>query len=542
MTRQWLYRTLLIGGVWLVVSRLTELEHLAQTLRQGRWAWVMAAAGLQTVYYLVYAGLYRAAFAAVDIRLPLAQLLPTVFASLAVNVAAPTGGVSGAALFVDDAARRGYPAGRAAAAVLLALIADLTAFVVVLLAGLAYLFTYHDLKPYEVAGAAVLLLVIGGLSAVLLLGLWRREWLLRMLAWVQRSANRVAAVLSHRGFLSETWASKTAGEFAEASVMVAAHLPRLARALGIALCAHGLDLISLYLLFLAFHGPVGPGILVAGYAMGILFWIVAVTPQGIGVVEGVMALVFASLGVPAERSTVIAVAFRGLTFWLPLLAGFVLLRRVQTFQVAARISPEAWGVHVAAGLAALIGAMNVLSAITPSLDARLEILVQAFPIGIRHGARLITALAGFGLLALAGNLLRRKRVAWWLTLLLLVISAVTHLIKGLDYEEAMLAATLAALLMILRPHFHAGSDPPSAGQGLRTLLGAFGFTLAYGAAGFYLLDRHFQFHYSITAALAQTVIMFTEFSDPGLQPLTGFGRYFADSIYGWRSRRLAMPR
>ena len=57
------------------------------------------------------------------------------------------------------------------------------------------------------------------------------------------------------------------------------------------------------------------------------------------------------------------------------------------------------------------------------------------------------------------------------------------------------------------------------------------FTLAYGVVGFFLLDRHFRVSFGLLAALRQTVVMFTQFYDPGLQPITGFGRYFADSIY-----------
>ena len=63
------------------------------------------------------------------------------------------------------------------------------------------------------------------------------------------------------------------------------------------------------------------------------------------------------------------------------------------------------------------------------------------------------------------------------------------------------------------------------------LVGALVFTLAYGTVGFYLLDRHFSVNFNFGAALRQTIVMFTQFYDPGLEPLTGFGRYFAASIY-----------
>ena len=85
----------------------------------------------------------------------------------------------------------------------------------------------------------------------------------------------------------------------------------------------------------------------------------------------------------------------------------------------------------------------------------------------------------------------------------------------------------------MRPYFHARSDPPSVKQGLLILLAAFVFTITYGVLGFFLLDRHFKISFGFWATIRQTVVMFTEFYDPGLQslPVTRFGRYFADSIY-----------
>ena len=182
-------------------------------------------------------------------------------------------------------------------------------------------------------------------------------------------------------------------------------------------------------------------------------------------------------------------------------------------------------------LTAAMGIINVMSAVTPSLADRLKLLEQYSPFGISHGGHLTSALAGFALLLLAVSLWRRKRIGWILTVTILSISIPTHLIKGLDYEEATLAAVTLFLLIITRDHFQARSDPPSVRAGLLAVLASLGFTLAYGVTGFFLLDRHFQINFGFWDAIRQTVIMFTAFYDPGLQPITGFGKYFADSIY-----------
>lgn len=195
------------------------------------------------------------------------------------------------------------------------------------------------------------------------------------------------------------------------------------------------------------------------------------------------------------------------------------------------VGVEQWGVSFIALLVALMGVVNVLSALSPALHARLRVLDRFMVLEVRTGSRLAVTLAGFALLLLSRSLWRHKYAAWVLTLGVLILSALGHLLKGLDYEEAGLAAVLALLLWLLRHRFHARSDPPSVRQGIQVLLSAFLFTLVYGTLGFYLLDRHFHTQFDLPTALVQTVRMFVQFTPPGPGPVTHFGRYFLDSIY-----------
>ena len=182
-------------------------------------------------------------------------------------------------------------------------------------------------------------------------------------------------------------------------------------------------------------------------------------------------------------------------------------------------------------LTAAMGIVNVLSAVRPSLADRLKLLEIYLPFMVGRGGHLTSALAGFALLLLAVSLWRRKRVGWMLTVAILVISIPAHLLKGLDFEEASLATLLLIFLIFTRHHFQARSDAPSVRAGLLAVLASLGFTLVYGVLGFYLLDRHYSINFGFWDAIRQTIVMFAAFYDLGLQPITGFGKYFADSIY-----------
>ncbi len=182
-------------------------------------------------------------------------------------------------------------------------------------------------------------------------------------------------------------------------------------------------------------------------------------------------------------------------------------------------------------LTALVGAIDLLAAVLPALPERLAVLEGVFPLDVPVGARFFGALASFLLFSLAVALLRRKRQAWLITCLLLAASVVSHLLTGLNIEESLASSALLVLLLWMRPLFTADSDRPSVLQGIRVLLLAVVFTLAYGTLGFYLLDWHYSVNFDGPQALAQTLAMFFTDHDAGLVPITRHGQRFAESIH-----------
>jgi lysyl-tRNA synthetase class 2 len=118
-----------------------------------------------------------------------------------------------------------------------------------------------------------------------------------------------------------------------------------------------------------------------------------------------------------------------------------------------------WAPPVAALLTALVGLINLVSALTREDRSRLRALSSVVPGALTTASTGVTVVTGLLLLLLAHALRRRKRRAWQATVALLAGSVVLHVLKGLDVEEALVAAALLVLLVVLRDEFRAEGDP-----------------------------------------------------------------------------------
>ncbi len=527
--QRWLFAGLVLAFLWVLVQRFAEIQQLVGTLATGHWPWILTAIGLELAYYVAFAALFKSAFDLTEISTRMRDLIPISFAFLFANTTMASGGTAGLALFVDDARRRGGSIGRATAGTLLAHTANYGMFAVLLSLGIFFLFLQNDLTSLELMSALILFLLVFFMCGVLVLGLRWPDGLLRLLQTIQDTGNRIGSWLKRPSFFPANWAEKSTKDFLAASQAIAAHPRRVMRLILLALLTHGIHLLVLLALFFAFNQPVTPGVLLAGYTISLLFMIVSPTPNGIGIVETLVPIMYRSLGIPVEIGLVITLAFRGITFWIPMIIGFVLLRQLHMFGGGGTSLAESGQVRLLAILTGLMGAINVLSAVRPTLLIHLLPLTQLSPVAVQQGSRVTAVVSGFMLLVLARGLWRHKRAAWWLTIVVLTMAMINHLLRE-DYMTAALGVLLILFMITQRTHFRARSDPPSVWQGIQVLLAATAFTLVYGIVGYYLLDAYFGQPFSLQTAWQQTLLLFTTLSEPTLIPQTPFD-YFADSIY-----------
>src|SRR5512136_1563306 len=110
--RKLFFAFILLLALIFIFIKLAEVQTLLETMQRGDWRFILLAFGIQILWTLVVAAGYRAVYRAIDLEEDLSQLVLAVVGANSFNVIAPTGGVGGIAVFINQARRRGYSAAR----------------------------------------------------------------------------------------------------------------------------------------------------------------------------------------------------------------------------------------------------------------------------------------------------------------------------------------------------------------------------------------------------------------------------------------------
>jgi phosphatidylglycerol lysyltransferase len=185
-------------------------------------------------------------------------------------------------------------------------------------------------------------------------------------------------------------------------------------------------------------------------------------PGGLGIFEAMVLLLLSST-MPASEIFGALIVYRGIYYILPLCLAVVLLgtqeivRQQERFHRLAKILGRV-STAVVSDLLALAtfvgGAILLFSVATPAVGPRLEWLTDFLPLAVLEISHFLGSLAGMGLLLLARGLQRRLDAAYMLTIVLLVSGIIFSLLKGLDYEEAIVLSVVLAALLLCRGHFY----------------------------------------------------------------------------------------
>jgi lysyl-tRNA synthetase, class II len=145
-----------------------------------------------------------------------------------------------------------------------------------------------------------------------------------------------------------------------------------------------------------------------------------------------------------------------------------------------------WLPRLAAFAAALVGIVNVGSALTPNIRWRGHMLLEIEPVQTMRLFHALALPAGLALLLVAPYLFKRRRRAWQVAIGLMLVLGLFDLLKGLDFEETAVTWGTALVLLAGGSAFRVRNAPITLRSALwrvplLTLTGLIGVELARSA-------------------------------------------------------------
>jgi phosphatidylglycerol lysyltransferase len=201
---------------------------------------------------------------------------------------------------------------------------------------------------------------------------------------------------------------------------------------------------------------------VSYFVVAIVGGVLSHAPGGLGVFETLMLLLLRE----APRDAVFGalLLYRAIYNLAPLAIAALLLGGYEAasghhdqMRRTARLLGD-WARQLVPGIMAVTvfmgGALLLFSGATPEAPERMSLLARFLPVYAMELSHLLGSIAGIGLVLLARGLFRRLDTAWLVTMGLLAASVVLQLLKGVDYEEAVIMALLLLALAPCRSAFY----------------------------------------------------------------------------------------
>jgi len=192
-----------------------------------------------------------------------------------------------------------------------------------------------------------------------------------------------------------------------------------------------------------------------------LLGLASYVPAGMGVFEGLMILLLKPF-LPSATLLPALIAYRAIYYLLPLSVAALTLvadelhqRRSQTARLGATLGwlAEQITPRMLAVFSFLAGAVLLASGATPAATGRLSLLNRVLPLGVIELSHFAGSVVGAGLLLLSQGLGRRLDAAYFLTVVAMIGGIVVSLLKGADYEEAVILGAVLLVLWRARPAF-----------------------------------------------------------------------------------------
>jgi uncharacterized protein (TIRG00374 family) len=283
----------------------------------------------QAANYWAYANFYQDMFEILKEKINFRELLKITLELNFVNNVFPSGGVTGISYFGLRLKDQGVSPGKATIVQMFKFVLLFLSFQILLGVGLLLL---------AIGGQAngLLLLFAGSLSTLLVIFtvffgyvLASENRINAFFGFFTNTANKLIHIVrpKHPETIKTDNVKKLFSEVHHNYMLIKNDIWVLKRPMLLMLMANITEVLTVYLVYIAFGHPVNPGAVIIGYAVANFAGLVSVLPGGVGVYEALMVLVTTAAGVEPELALSVTIMYRVINTAVQLIPGYYYYRK-----------------------------------------------------------------------------------------------------------------------------------------------------------------------------------------------------------------------
>ena len=315
----------LIFGLAIMVAMIyfIGIDDVIEALKLSNLWFVLLAIILQFFTYFLYTWRWSIINKTADMNLGIKKLIPMVLVSLAVNNITPSGRGGGEPVRAYLLSKEGHYKFEDTFATVIADRA-LDTFPFVLLAILTIIGIILTFS-LDISLIVLLILCVGGITAAVILLLYvciNEAFGVKLTAWIIKLVRRF-----YKNFNEDT-----EKRIVEAVISFQARMNSLIRdkdilyyALPLSFVIWIFEILRVYVVFLAFGANVSPVLIGEVFILASFVGMIPLLPGGLGAVDGIMILFYASAGITASISAAATVVERLISFWMTTFLGLIFL-------------------------------------------------------------------------------------------------------------------------------------------------------------------------------------------------------------------------
>ena len=304
------------------------IDDVIEALKLSNLWFVLLAIVLQIFTYFLYTWRWSIINKTADMDLGIRKLIPMVLVSLAVNNITPSGRGGGEPVRAYLLAKEGhYKFEDTFATVIADRALDTFPFVILAILTIIGIILSFSL---DISLIIFLILCVSGITAAVILLIYvciNEAFGVKLTAWIIRIVRRF-----YKNFNEDT-----EKRIVEAVISFQARMNSLLRdrdilyyALPLSFIIWIFEILRVYVVFLAFGANVSPVLIGEVFILASFVGMIPLLPGGLGAVDGIMILFYASAGITASVSAAATVVERLISFWMTTFIGLIFLMKYGT--------------------------------------------------------------------------------------------------------------------------------------------------------------------------------------------------------------------